>query len=231
MLSISTFWDRLLIPAFVFFFAQLYPFKWVSDNSKRTAGAAGGCILAGRKIIESQGGMESIKGEIIDDCALARLIKGDFHHDGLWLGLSHNIRSIRPYGSLRTVWNLVARTAYIQLGCSITALQFTVIGMLWLYVIPPISALVGGSLLIWTGYIAYGFVFLGSGLVTWLMFSLIYVPFLNWYRVCVILAPGLSIAAFLYTIMTMDSARRTWRGNGGGWKRRTYATKVVKKNR
>ena len=114
-LHVSTFWDRLLIPAFVFFFGKLYPFRWVNDHEKSTAAAAGGCVLVRKERLVEGGGFESMKDAIIDDCTLARLVRGPEGRGRLWLGMSQEVQSIRPYDGLRGIWDMVARTAYVQL--------------------------------------------------------------------------------------------------------------------
>ncbi len=136
-------WEPLLIPAFVYFFRMLYPFAWVNDDRRSTAGAAGGCVLIADTALERIGGIASIRGELIDDCALATAVKRS--GGGLWLGLATRSRSIRPYRDLATIWMMVARTAYTQLGYSPVVLAGTVAAMLVLYVAPP-AALVAGTL-------------------------------------------------------------------------------------
>ena len=114
-LHVSTFWDKHLIPAFVFFFGKLYPFRWVNDHGRGTAAAAGGCVLVRKERLVRAGGLAVMRDAIIDDCALARLVRGPRGEGKLWLGLSQDVRSIRPYGGLRGIWDMVARTAYVQL--------------------------------------------------------------------------------------------------------------------
>src|SRR6202022_3072424 len=121
-------WERLLIPAFVFFFRMLYPFAWVNDDARPTAGAAGGCVLISDEMLARIGGVARIKGELIDDCALAAAVKGEGGR--LWLQLATRSRSVRPYRSLDTIWSMVARTAYTQLRLSPPLLAGTVAGML-----------------------------------------------------------------------------------------------------
>ncbi|MFQ5954105.1 MAG: glycosyltransferase, partial [Kiloniellales bacterium] len=127
-------WEWLLLPAFVLFFQKLYPFPWVNDPKRRTAGAAGGCMLVRRGALERAGGLAAIRGEIIDDCALARMIK---RQGPIWLGLTRSVRSVRPYGGLSGVWRMVARTAYAQLGYAPLPLLGAVLGMSLVYLVPP----------------------------------------------------------------------------------------------
>jgi len=224
-LQVSTPWERLLIPAFVYFFAKLYPFRWVNDPNKTTAGAAGGCMLLRCDALFHAGGLEKVSGEIIDDCALAGLIKRSGRPDGgrLWLGLAHHLRSLRSYSSLRGIWRMVARTAYAQLRYSPAMLSITVVGMGLVYLVP-----VGGAI----GGLAAGIIdqdstlalwLLAAGLLAWILMAGSYLPTLKRYGQSALLAFALPLAAGLYTLMTIDSARRSWQGQGANWKGRTYS--------
>ena len=221
-LHVSTFWDRLLIPAFVFFFGKLYPFRWVNDHEKSTAAAAGGCVLVRRERLVEGGGFESMRDAIIDDCTLARLVRGPEGRGRLWLGMSQEVQSIRPYDGLRGIWDMVARTAYVQLRRSPVLLAGTILGMAWLY-LGPLAAMSAGI-----GLAAVGvwdtptWVMLVSGAGGWGLMSAIYTPMLKWYRLNRWWGPLLPIAGLLYTLMTVDSGRRYWMSRGGGWKGRTY---------
>ena len=150
-LHVSTFWDKLLIPAFVFFFGKLYPFHWVNNHGMSTAAAAGGCILVRKERLVEGGGFESMKDAIIDDCTLARLVRGPEDRGRLWLGMSQEVQSIRPYDGLRGIWDMVARTAYVQLRRSPVLLAGTILGMVWLYLGPP-AAMSAGIGLAAVGY-------------------------------------------------------------------------------
>lgn len=224
-LRAETLWERLLIPAFVYFFAKLYPFRWVSDPRRATAAAAGGCVLLRRAALERAGGLEPISSAIIDDCALARLIKERGRPGGgrLWLGLSREVRSLRAYGGLAGIWGMVARSAFAQLNYSPLLLLGTVVGMLLVYLVPPLAALAGlialglGLPTAPSGWLA------AAGLAAWAAMAGSYLPMLRWYGLSPLLAPLLPLTAALYTLMTADSALRSWRGRGGAWKGRTYA--------
>ena len=223
-LRVATVWDRLLVPAFVYFFGKLYPFRWVNDRGKSGAAAAGGCILVRREAVERVGGLESIARELIDDCALARRVK---HGSGpstgaLWLGLSREVTSVRAYETLRPMWDTVARTAYAQLDYSPVRLAGAVAGMLLLYATPPLAA-AGGTVALVLGRDVLGGWLTVGGIGAWTLMAATYLPMLGWYRVSPVFAPLLPITAFLYTLMTVDSARRSWRGQGGAWKGRTYS--------
>jgi len=211
-LRIERLWDVLLIPAFVFFFQKLYPFPWVNDPARKTAAAAGGSMLVRKSALARIGGIEAIAGELIDDCALAQRIKSS--GGGIRLALATETRSIRAYGTLGETWRMVARTAFHQLNYSVSALLGTVIGMIFLYLSPPVLvvwALVMGE---WPAAVAAAAAWFAMG---WAFAPTIYRYGLSpWYGFT------LPVAGLLYTLMTLDSARRHWLGKGGAWKGRTY---------
>jgi hopene-associated glycosyltransferase HpnB len=209
-------WERLLIPAFVFFFRMLYPFAWVNDPEHPTAGAAGGCVLLTDDALVRIGGVERIAGELIDDCSLAAAVQDA--GGTLWLSLSTRSRSIRPYDGLPAIWSMIARTAYTQLGYSPVLLAGTVAGMTLLFVVPPLAAIGGALARRWD--IAL------PGALGWGAMSLAYAPTLKLYRVPRLQALALPFAAALYTAMTLDSARRHAGGRGGTWKGRDFAPRV-----
>ena len=212
-LRCESFWERLLIPAFVFFFQKLYPFRWVNDPNKSTAAAAGGCILIRRDALERIGGIQSVKQALIDDCALAGAVKSTQNHP-IWLGLSSLTHSLREYNSLNTIWDMVARTAYTQLNYSPILLIGTLLGMTLVYLISPIALVFG---LVTSNWLIAGF-----GLLGWLLMALAYYPTIRFYHCSPIYAFCLPVIAFLYTLMTIDSALRHWQGRGGAWKGRVY---------
>ncbi len=212
LLNCESRWERLLMPAFVFFFRKLYPFAWVNDPKRGTAAAAGGCMLVRRGALEAAGGLGAIRGALIDDCALAGAIKPD---GPIWLGLATATRSIRRYSGLGGIWNMVARTAFAQLRHSPALLVATVIAMLVVYLGPPIAAIAGG--------LAGAAPAAVMGLASWLLMAGAYGPTLRLYRRPAWSAALLPVAALLYTLMTVDSARSHWRGRGGRWKGRTHA--------
>ncbi|SOD90959.1 glycosyltransferase [Caenispirillum bisanense] len=198
-------WSRLLVPAFVYFFQKLYPFPLVNDPRRRTAAAAGGCVLARRAALEAAGLPEAIRGEMIDDCALGRALK---RQGPVWLGLSPDVRSLRPSGGLGGVWHMVARTAFEQLNHSALLLAGTVVGMILLYLVPPLTALLADG---WTR---------AAGAAAWGLMAVSVAPTLRLYGLGSWRAPLLPLAGLLYTAMTVDSARRHWQGRGGAWKGR-----------
>lgn len=214
LLRCQSAWEKLLIPAFVFFFQKLYPFGLVNDPQSRIAAAAGGCILIRSQALNCIGGMAAVRQALIDDCALAQAVKSHRLEGRIWLGLSEFTRSLRPYPSLKSIWDLVARTAFTQLNYSSLLLVGTVAAMFLIYLVPPLAVVLGVLMKNWLVAIA--------GLSGWLLMAGTYWPTLKLYG-C---SPGRSLSlpgvAFLYTLMTIDSALRHWRGQGGAWKGRVY---------
>ncbi len=185
-------------------------------------------MLVRGQALEDRGGFEGIRGSVIDDCSLARLLTGGNDGGRLWLGLSHDVTSLRAYNGLGAVWAMVRRSAYSQLNYSVLNLVGTVVGMLMLYMAPPLATAAGITALV-TGQALPSSVWLASaGVGSWAVMSAIYLPMLRWHRVSALLSPVLPATAMLYTLMTVDSAWRTLRGRGGGWKGRTYETRTTR---
>ncbi len=210
-------WAGLLIPAFVYFFQKLYPFRAVYDPADDTAAAAGGCVLLRRAAFEQAGGLAPIRSALIDDCALARLIK--HRPDGrrpIWLGLTDRVISRRPYQGLAAVWRMVARTAFDQLGYSALALAGCVLGMAVLYVLPvaAVLAALAGLAPVTAGLL---------GGLAWALMAASFLPTLRLYGKPAVLAALLPLAGLVYTAMTVSSAVDYWRGRGGHWKGRVQA--------
>ncbi len=201
-------WERLLVPAFVYFFAQLYPFSRV-NRPGRTAAAAGGCMLVRGAALSSAGGLHEIRSARIDDVALARLLKP---HGRVWLGLADDVVSVRPYPRLADLWQMVSRSAYTQLRHCPALLVATVLGLLLVYVVPPAGTVAG--LVVGDAWMA------GLGLAAWTIMAASYVPLLRFHRIGPWWAPVLPAVAVLYLVMTVDSARRHHAGRGGLWKGR-----------
>ncbi|MDF2386950.1 glycosyltransferase [Nostoc ellipsosporum NOK] len=234
-LRCDSFWEKLLIPAFIFFFQKLYPFRWVNDPNKKTAAAAGGSILIRREALERIGGIQAIRQTLIDDCALALAVKERGRAGGkipnsqfpipnsqfpsspkgrIWLGLSSLTCSLRPYPFVATIWNMVARTAYTQLNYSPLLLLGTLVAMTVIYLVPPVGVILGTAMGNWA--IAF------TSLSAWLLMTWAYYPTIRFYKCPFWLAFSLPAIAFLYTLMTLDSAIRHWQGRGGSWKGRVY---------
>jgi hopene-associated glycosyltransferase HpnB len=205
-------WERLLVPAFVYFFQKLYPFPRINDPRSRTAGAAGGCMLVRADALARAGGIEAIRGEIIDDCALGRALKAGGR---IWVGLGPSEYSFRPYPRLGDVWSMVARSAYTQLGHSPLLLAGTLVGLVLVYLAPPLLAL---------GWPLHGSAAAaGAALAAWALMAWTFQPTLRDYGRSPWLGLALPVAGALYLAMTVDSARRHHRGRGAEWKGRPGA--------
>ncbi|WP_457456702.1 glycosyltransferase [Streptomyces sp. TE5632] len=211
-LRVESVWERLVVPAFVYFFAQLYPFRRIGRNGTRTAAAAGGCVLLRAEVAERARIPDAIRQAVIDDVALARAVKAGGGR--VWLGLADRVDSVRPYPRLDDLWRMVSRSAYAQLRHSPVLLAVTVVGLALVYLVPPV-AVVAGLAAGDRGAVAVG-------ATAWLVMAGTYVPMLRYYRQPLWLAPLLPFTAFLYLLMTVDSAVRHYRGRGAAWKGRTY---------
>ncbi|KJY43932.1 glycosyl transferase family 2 [Streptomyces sp. NRRL B-1568] len=212
-LRVASPWERLVIPAFVYFFAQLYPFRRVNRPGARTAAAAGGCVLLRREAAERAGVPDSIRQAVIDDVALARAVKRSGGR--IWLGLADRVDSVRPYPGLGELWRMVSRSAYAQLRHQPLLLAGTVAGLAVLYLAPPVAVVAGA--------VAWAALPLALGAGAWAVMTGTYLPMLRYYRQPLWLAPLLPLTALLYLLMTVDSAVQHYRGRGAAWKGRTYA--------
>lgn len=212
-LNCTSLWENLLIPAFVYFFQKLYPFPQINDPERQLAGAAGGCMLVRRDDLVAAGGIARIKDKVIDDCSLAAIIKPI---RPIWLGLAEHTKSIRPYNDLASIWGMVARTAYVQLRFNPLMLIGTVLSMMLIYLLPVTGFIVGALTINFALILVCG--------VAWSMMWWSMLPTLDLYDRSAIWGLFLPIAGFLYTLMTLDSARRHYQGQGGAWKGRTYAS-------
>ena len=222
MLRVASLWDRLLIPAFVMFFGMIYPFRWSNDPDNGTAAAAGGCMLVRAGALSRAGGIESIAGAVIDDCALARRIKDHGRPRGgrTWLGLSREVRSVRRYQGLSEIWSMVTRSAFAQLDVSVCRLAGTAVGLLVVFVWPPVATILGAVAVVVALPIAPAALLLSSGLAAWALMTASLIPMLRWYGTQTTVAMTLPITAAIYTLMTLDSARLHWSGQGGRWRGR-----------
>src|SRR5580704_2902697 len=213
LLQAKTLRERALIPAFLYFFLMLYPPKWIADEELGTAGAAGGCILLRREALTRIGGLAAIRGEVIDDCALAKAIK--LGGGKVWMGLTKKSTSLRTYGTFGEIRDLIARTAFTQLRYSALVLGGTLTGMFLTYVAPLFLLFVHDSTA------------RALGLATWLLMTLSFLPTARFYRLSPLWAPLLPLTAVFYTYATCLSAVRYWMGKGGLWKGRAQAPKGV----
>lgn len=199
--------ERILVPAFVYFFQLLYPFERVNGSASATAAAAGGTILIRQRALARIGGIAAIRGALIDDVALAREVK---RGGPIWLGHSALARSVRRYTDVTEIWRMIARTAYVQLRYSPSLLVICVAGMALTFLIPPVAAL---------GSEGAG---RGIGALAWLAMSGSYIPTLRRFGLPIIWAPLLPLVAGFYTAATIGSALGHHFGRGVVWKRRAY---------
>lgn len=192
--------ERALIPAFVFFFFLLYPPAWIRSPRHATAGAAGGCMLIRREMLERIGGIARIRSELIDDCALARAVKQ--RGGRLWLGLGAETVSRREYADFAELGRMISRTAFTQLHYSLAALCAVTLGLLFAFLL-PLALPPGGTL-------------------AWALLSVTWVPALRYYRQPMWQAPLLPLVSLFYLGATVHSAFAWYRGRGGAWKGRVF---------
>lgn len=211
-LRMVTLWEKLLMPAFIFFFKLLYPFHIANSDSRIIAAAAGGCILINADSLEKIGGFTAIRNELIDDCALARRIKNN--GDRSWIALTHSAISKREYNDLGSVWKMVTRTAYTQLQHSVFLLAVCTLAMVCAFVLPVIT-------LFGTGLTLF------LAIITLVLMAAGYLPTLRFYGLGWYWALFLPIIGIIYLLMTWHSAISHWRGMGAVWKDRTYTGYTV----
>lgn len=198
--------ERLLVPAFVFFFFMLYPPAWVENPRRKTAGAAGGCILIRPEALERAGGIAAIRGEIIDDCALAAAVKSAGGR--VWLGLTESASSVRPYETFSDVGRMISRTAFNQLRHSAMLLLLSLAGLTVTYLLPPLLLFTRQPLPI------------ALGVTAWLLMTAAFLPMVRFYGLNPLRALALPLIAVFYMGATLHSALRYWSGKGGVWKGR-----------
>jgi hopene-associated glycosyltransferase HpnB len=207
-LRMQTLWETVLSPAFIFFFKLLYPFAVGNDPRSRLGVAAGGCVLIRADKLEAIGGFSALSTSIIDDCELAKRVKQ--LGGKTWIGLTHSARSQRPYPSLSSFWNMVARTAITQLRYSVLLLLLTTLLMVLVFWC-PVLGLAHRSMTVrtvsWVGLVSM-----------WAA----YLPVVRFYRQTPFLVITLPVVASLYLLMTWSSAIRYWRGQRSIWKGRSY---------
>jgi hopene-associated glycosyltransferase HpnB len=207
-LRCNSFFEKMLIPAFVYFFQKLYPFAWVNDPKRKTAAAAGGCMLVRHDALAKAGGVAAIRGALIDDCAMGGLLKA---HGPVFLGLTEAVESIRPYDGIDEIRRMVSRSAYEQLDYSPLKLIGAVFGLFVTYLAPPYLAIAVEG---WPGF---------AGALAWAIMALSFQPIARLYRQSAMWGVALPVIALFYTAFTVDSAVQHWFGRGGAWKGRYQA--------
>jgi hopene-associated glycosyltransferase HpnB len=207
-LRCESFAERASVPAFIFFFQMLYPFACVNRPASGVAAAAGGCMLVRADVLRDAGGIDVIRGALIDDCALAKVLKA---RGPIWLGLTERVHSVRPYPALADIRRMVVRSAYAQLRYSPLLLVATLAGIVLTYLVPPFAAIFGsGAARI-------------IGIATWALMAASFQPTLRFYRLSPLWGIALPAIALQYMLFTLDSAYQYVRGRGGSWKGRVQA--------
>jgi hopene-associated glycosyltransferase HpnB len=201
-------WEKLLMPAFIYFFKLLYPFRLSNSAHRRVAAAAGGCILLRTDMLKAMGGFAAIRGQLIDDCALARKIRA--MGGRTWIGLTHSALSLRVYDRPGIIWHMVARTAFHQLHYSITLLLLVTAVMILMFGL-PVAGLLFPS--VTAGILS---------LCAFMAMMLGYIPTLKFYHLSWKWAFLMPLIGLLFLAMTWTSAIRSWQGKGAKWKGRTY---------
>jgi hopene-associated glycosyltransferase HpnB len=207
-LRLVSVWEKLLMPAFIFFFKMLYPFALANQPGHKIAAAAGGCILVSTEAILTIGGMPAIKDALIDDCALAKKVKENGFKT--WVGLTHSVVSRRAYVTLDEIWAMVARTAFTQLHYSTALLLACTVIMLLMYVLPLI------------GLFYFHNVVQLLSLFSVISMIIVYLPTLKFYSLSPLWSFVMPVIAGLYLLMTWTSALRYWNGERSRWKGRVY---------
>jgi hopene-associated glycosyltransferase HpnB len=213
-LNCTSFAERALVPAFVYFFQMLYPFARVNDPRSRVAAAAGGTVLIRRGALERIGGIASIRNALIDDVTLAKAVKTSGRHSGaaIYLGHSGLATSVRPYPAWSDLWQMITRTAFTQLHYSGLLLLLTLAGLTLVWLVPAGEILFG-----------YGWG-RAAGLAAFALAALSYQPTLARYRRSPLWAFALPLIASFYMAATLGSALNYWLGRGARWKNRAYGS-------
>jgi len=212
LLESRSFAERLLIPAFLYFFLMLFPPRRIANPLARTAGAAGGCTLLRREALERTGGLASIRSEIIDDCSLARAVKRS--GGKIWMGLTRTSRSLRSYASFAEIRDMVARTAFTQLHYSAPQLLGTLLGLIVTFIV-PVALTFATSPRVWF-----------PALLAWCLMTASFLPTITFYRLSPLWSPLLPLSAVFYSYATILSAVRYWQGRGAQWKGRSQAPPI-----
>jgi hopene-associated glycosyltransferase HpnB len=205
------FWERQLMPAFVYFFKQLYPFNLSNSRFPGIAAAAGGFIMFETKVLDEIGGFAAIKDALIDDCTLARRVKEKGYRT--WIGLTHSVQSLRAYHGLIDIWNMVERTAYTQLNYSVPYLLICTAMMLIGFVIPSIG-------LMWHPWGSVN----ALSLFVLAVMTITYLPTLRFYGRSPAWALAMPVTGALFLLMTWTSAFRYWLGQRAQWRGRAYSS-------
>lgn len=208
-LRMRSIWERLMVPAFGYFFRLLYPFRRSNAPGSRVAAAAGGCVLVKTQALRQLGGFAAFRDALIDDCTLAQRIKAGGGRT--WIGLTRAAHSRRPYPSLASIWDLVTRCAYTELRYSPLRLAACTVLMLLAFCAPVagLFAPLPAARLI------------AAGALVAMMAS--YLPTLRYYRRNPLWALALPAIGALYLAMTWTSAIRYWRGTRSRWRGRAYS--------
>lgn len=201
--------EKLLLPPFIYYFKIIYPFRLVNREGSKMAAAAGGCVLMKTDKLRDIGGFSALSGAIIDDCTLAKKVKDKGGR--IWLGLSRDVKAVRPYGSLKNIWNMVARTAFTQLHYSVAWLLLCTLLMVIGYLAPVVALLAGDTHTQLLGALALV-------LISWS-----FLPTIRFYNLPLGWVITLPLAAGLFLAMTWTSAYRYFRGERSRWKNRSYA--------
>ena len=212
VLPASSWPEKLMLPAFVYIFKQIYPFAWVNRDDRPFAAAAGGCVLVRREYLDKTGAFESWKNALIDDCELASRVRAAGGR--IWLGLSHGVESLRRHPDLASILETVRRTAYTQLRYSRLLLLTVVAAMLLVFVVPPAATILG--------LLRFDPVLALSGLAGWLLMALSFSPQVRFSGLGIQWSLALPLSAMLFLVATVDSAIRHHFGTGAGWKGRRY---------
>ena len=207
-LRCESFAEKYLIPAFIFFFNMLYPFSWVRDRNSTTAAAAGGCILARWDALRNSGGIDAIRGSLIDDCALGARLKTQ---GPVWLGFSQNVRSVRASDTVAEVGHMISRSAYAQLHYSLALLIGVIVAMTIVFLAPVAITAFGHDLS------------RECAAVAWLLMALAFQPTLRYYKQSALWGLALPAIALAYMVFTINSAVQHFQGRGGMWKGRAQA--------
>lgn len=210
-LKCESFWEKLLIPSFIFFFQKLYPFNIVNQANSSLSAAAGGCIMSHSKIFRKNPLFDLIKNKIIDDCNLAKLIKKE---GKIWLGLTNSVKSERKYLKLNEIWKMISRTAFEQLNHSFSILILSSLGMILLYLLFPF--------MIFLSIFDSNFSIFILGISGYILTSIVYFPTIKFYNLPKIYIFSLPVSGLIYLIITLHSAINHYRDFGNTWKERNY---------